>query len=138
MCITGVTAMFTSNVTCGVIPFMVQYNDTSTGTGITEWYWNFTNGNTSTEENVTVWYNVTGVFDVYHSATGLSGTDWYNDTNHMVARPVGDACEPEPTPTPSYSTGDSGGGGGETPYLIIGAAAGCLIGIFIIRRNGEE
>ena len=41
------TASFTSNVTCGIVPFPVQFTDTTTGLNITSWFWDFADGNST-------------------------------------------------------------------------------------------
>jgi len=88
----GVVASFTSNVTCGNIPFGVQYTDTSTGTNITDWFWDFGDGKNSTVKNPITNYTTVGFYTVNHSATNSMGTDWYNATGYMAARAVGDTC----------------------------------------------
>ena len=88
----GVTASFTSNVTCGNIPFGVQFNDTSTGTNITNWFWDFGDGKNSTEKNPITNYTTVGFYTVNHSATNSMGTAWSNTTGYMAARAVGDTC----------------------------------------------
>lgn len=80
---------FTSNVTCGIVPFPVQYTDHSTAT--TSWFWDFGDGVNSTDQNPVIWYNVTGVYDVDHSASDGT-TSWYNLSGYMTARPAGDSC----------------------------------------------
>jgi PKD repeat protein len=84
-------ASFTSNVTCGIIPFPVQFVDTTIGLNITDWYWDFADGN-STLENPIHWYNSTGVYGVDHSANSSYGTGWSNLTGYITARAIGDTC----------------------------------------------
>ncbi len=50
-------ASFTTNVTYGIAPLSVQFNDTSTGR-ILSWSWNFGNGVTSTLQNPTYTYTL--------------------------------------------------------------------------------
>jgi PKD repeat protein len=87
-----VIASFTSNVTCGNTPFWVQFNDTSTGTNITSWYWDFGDGRNSTDKNPLLNYTVAGFYDVNHSATGSLGTNWSNHTGYMAVKVPGDYC----------------------------------------------
>lgn len=91
-CVADTVASFTSNVTCGIIPFAAQYNDTSIGTNITAWFWDFGDGVNSTEQNPIINYTVTGIYGVDHSATGDTGTSWSNISGYMTARPLGDTC----------------------------------------------
>lgn len=86
-------ANFVSNVTCGIIPFGVQFTDTSYGAGITDYYWDFGDGNISTDENPVHTYEFTGVFSVNHSVTNSYGVGWENKSTFMLSRPVGDSCE---------------------------------------------
>lgn len=88
----GVSASFTSNVTCGNTPFWVQFNDTSTGTNITDWYWDFGDGRNSTDKDPVINYTVAGFYDVNHSATNSMGTDWYNVSGYMAVKVPGDYC----------------------------------------------
>jgi hypothetical protein len=83
----GVT--FTSNVTCGIVPFAVQYTDHSTGAS--SWFWDFGDGVNSTDQNPVITYTTTGVYDVDHSASDGT-TEWYNLSGYLTARPVGDTC----------------------------------------------
>jgi PKD repeat protein len=62
-------------VTSGTAPLSVQFNDTS-ATDITDWLWDFDDGNTSTTQNpVNTFYN--GNYHVNLNVTNASG---YNDT----------------------------------------------------------
>jgi len=58
-----VTADFTSNVTSGCSPLIVQFSDLSTGP-VTSWSWNFGNGNVSTQRNPGAIYISPGCFTV--------------------------------------------------------------------------
>jgi PKD repeat protein len=82
---------FTSNVTCGIIPFAVQFTDTSTGINITNWSWDFANGNSSLEDPINT-YIATGMYGVDHNATNEFGTGWSNISGYITARAVGDTC----------------------------------------------
>ena len=83
---------FTSNVTCGIVPFDVQFTDITETSGETAWYWMFGDGDTSTMQNPTHNYNDTGVYGINFSMTAPSGTRWSNVTNYITARPIGDTC----------------------------------------------
>ena len=86
------TTSFVSNVTCGVVPFSVQFTDTSIGTNLTSWYWDFADGNTTAQNPV--WnYTVAGLYGVDHSSTeNATDTTWYNASNYITARAAGDTC----------------------------------------------
>ena len=67
-------ADFTADKTEGSVPLTVQFIDQSTGE-ITSWYWEFGNGETSTEQNPSHTYNSTGYFTVSLTVTGPGGSD---------------------------------------------------------------
>jgi len=83
---------FTSNVTSGYPGFPVQFTNQSY-TDITGWYWDFGDGETSTDENPIHWYNVTigntpTSYTVGLNVTKLDGYAWENKTNFIVAYPL--------------------------------------------------
>ena len=121
-------ASFTGNVTCGIVPFVVNFTDTSTGVNITDWYWDFADGNT-TEENPEHWYNITGVYGVDHSATNEYGTNWSNVSGYITARAVGDTC----TGSSGYSYSGGGvGTDGDVMWLVFGMIGGCVMVFFLL------
>ena len=65
-------ANFTTNTTNGTAPLNVQFNDQSTG-NITEYYWTFGEGNTSTTQNHIYTYNTPGTYTVTETVTGPGG-----------------------------------------------------------------
>jgi PKD repeat protein len=95
-----IDASFTSNVTCGNIPFTVQFNDTSTGSPTT-WNWSFGTGNYSGLQNPTFEYNTSGLFTINFSANN-GNTDWMNRSGYIRAVPNWANCPPTPTPTPTW------------------------------------
>lgn len=66
-------ANFTSNVTSGVVPFVVQFNDTSTNGPVTTWFWNFGGGMLSLEQNNTVYYTSPGTYHVNMTVNNTVG-----------------------------------------------------------------
>ena len=98
------TAAFSSNVTCGIINFTVQFTDTSAGGAITDWYWDFGDGVTSIEEDPVVNYSVVGFYGVDHSVTSYLGTSWSNVSGYLAARAVGDTCTAPVTGGLQYDT----------------------------------
>ena len=68
----------------------VQFNDTSTGTGITGYQWIFSDspGTILTTPNLTRSFSP-GIYNVNHSATNGAGTIWKNETGYItVTAPV--------------------------------------------------
>jgi PKD repeat protein len=129
-CTPCAAATFRSNVTCGIVPFAVQYNDTSTITGITGYYWDFATSN-STLQNPVVWYNVSGMYGVDHSVTDGVRTFWTNKTNYMAARVPGDTCAGGGS---MGSSGNSTNAGGEVMWLAFGLVGGAVGLLFLSKR----
>jgi gliding motility-associated-like protein len=50
----------------------VQFNDLSTG-NLSEWYWNFGNGDTSDKNNATTVFELPGLYDVHLAVTSING-----------------------------------------------------------------
>jgi PKD repeat protein len=77
---------FTSNVTMGYQPLSVQFNDTSE-TNITGWVWDFSDGNTSTDQNpVHTFWN--GDYQIFLNVTNASG---YDDSDPKFTISVSDS-----------------------------------------------
>jgi PKD repeat protein len=100
-CFSQTDASFTSNVTCGNIPFTVQFNDTSSGTP-TIWNWSFGDGNYSNIQNPAFRYNASGLFTINFSANNTANVDWMNRSGYIRAVPNWANCPPTPTPTPTW------------------------------------
>ncbi|WP_321423209.1 PQQ-binding-like beta-propeller repeat protein [uncultured Methanobacterium sp.] len=66
--ITNLTANFTSNTTIGVDNASVQFNDTSAD-NVTSWFWDFGDGNNSTQQNPVHLYTAPGNYSVSLTAT---------------------------------------------------------------------
>ena len=75
-------ASFTTNVTSGTIPLMVQFNDTSTNTP-TAWNWSFGDGNFSTSQNMTYTYTTAGLYTVNLTATNSAGSDMTTNVGYI-------------------------------------------------------
>jgi PKD repeat protein len=67
-------ASFTANVTSGVNPLSVQFNDTSNNTP-TGWYWSFGDGGTSTLQNPVYTYTSVGSYAVSLGASNSAGSN---------------------------------------------------------------
>jgi PKD repeat protein len=72
--------------TLGGAPFTTYLYDTSTNTtpGATSYYWDFGDGNTSTEQNVYYTWNITGTYSVNHSFSNGLSTSWNNKSDYVV------------------------------------------------------
>ncbi len=72
----GVKPDFTADTTSGLAPLTVHFHDTSVGSGITGWAWDFNNDGTvdSTEQNPSVVYNKPGNYTVNLTVTNALGT----------------------------------------------------------------
>ncbi len=72
----GINANFSSDVTEGCPGVAVDFTDESTG-NITSWSWTFEGGNpgTSTEQNPTIVYDTTGLWDVTLVISNDDGSD---------------------------------------------------------------
>lgn len=64
---------FTADVTNGDAPLTVQFTDTSTVPGATEWAWDFGDGGTSDQQNPMHTFNSNGAYSVELSVTGTNG-----------------------------------------------------------------
>lgn len=62
---TGPAVNFAADTISGCLPLTVNFSDSTTGQGpFQSWLWDFGDGNTSTQQNPTHTYNVTGTFTV--------------------------------------------------------------------------
>jgi PKD repeat protein len=79
-------ADFTAAPQTGEKPLAVTFNDTSTGTAITEYRWIFSDnpGTVFTDRNLTHTFANAGIYDVNHSVTNDGGTGWRNETGLIV------------------------------------------------------
>lgn len=77
---------FTSDVTSGCVPLIVQYQDLSTN-GPTSWNWSFPGGNpsSSTQQNPVVVYDTKGSYNVSLTATNAAGSNTFNLSNYIDA-----------------------------------------------------
>ncbi|HBS85196.1 MAG: hypothetical protein A2W91_01790 [Bacteroidetes bacterium GWF2_38_335] len=78
-----VNAVFTSDMTSGCSPFIVQFTDQSTGSPAT-WYWDFGNGNHSTLQNPEATYINPGHYTVSLTVTNGSYTNTVTYTNFIT------------------------------------------------------
>jgi len=82
-------AGFTFAPSEGNAPLAIQFNDTSAG-NVTEWSWNFGDGNTSTDRNPVHTYAVAGVYTVSLNASNIYGynVSTVTDTVQVLSAPV--------------------------------------------------
>ena len=86
------TASFTENLTNGLSPLAIQFTDTSAGTNINGWQWNFGDGtsNATTKNPVHTFYstgNTTSNFNVVLTVTNDGGSST-TSSNIVVHNPV--------------------------------------------------
>lgn len=67
----GPTAAFSSSGTSGCAPHTVNFTDQTTGA--VQWEWNFGDGATSSQQNPSHTYTISGSFNVYLKATNSQG-----------------------------------------------------------------
>jgi PKD repeat protein len=80
-------ANFNCDKTSGYVPLTVQFTSTSTG-DITSYSWNFGDGSTSTDQNLSHIYHSAGIFTATLTVTGPGGS---NSKNTLIT-----VIEPEP------------------------------------------
>lgn len=83
----AVRADFVAAPTSGAAPLTVIYTNTSTG-GYTSSLWNLGAGVTSTQQNPTHTYTVSGTYTVGLTINGLMDSDSLTRTNHITVNPV--------------------------------------------------
>ena len=81
------TASFSARPSTGVAPLTVQFSDSSRGS-ITEWFWEFGDGQTSTARNPTHTYTEPGRYDVTLRVTGPGGTKSVNKAAAIRVNPA--------------------------------------------------
>lgn len=68
-------AAFTANATIGPTPFAVQFTDSSTGDGITSWFWAFGDTATSNVQSPVHTYTTAGTYTVTLTVTNSTRSD---------------------------------------------------------------
>lgn len=115
------SAAFTATPTSGTAPLVVSFTDSSTdGTSpITEWDWNFGDGNISTEENPTYEYANPGTFTVSLTVTSADGSDTETKTG-LITVNSGEAT----APTADFTATPTSGAAPLTVQFTDGSADG--------------
>ncbi|MGD0533810.1 MAG: PKD domain-containing protein, partial [Methanoregula sp.] len=96
-------ANFTANVTSGMAPLTVQFNDTSTGSP-TAWNWSFGDGNYSAAQNPVYTYTAAGNYTVCLTATNAGGSNTTIQTDYIIV-----TGSPVPVPVTGPATISSPG-----------------------------
>lgn len=78
-----VNADFTANNTSGCSPLIVNFQNLSTGSGLT-YQWNLGNGNTSVAENPSASYINPGTYTITLTTTGTGGSDTETKTAYIT------------------------------------------------------
>ncbi|MCF8277595.1 MAG: PKD domain-containing protein [Flavobacteriales bacterium] len=94
-----VNADFSAPVTSGCGPLIVNFQNLSTGTGLT-YQWNLGNGNTSVSQNPSASYITPGTYTITLTATGPGGTDTETKTSYITV-----FTPPVPNLSPSQGIG---------------------------------
>ncbi|HEU4472547.1 MAG TPA: PKD domain-containing protein, partial [Flavisolibacter sp.] len=86
----GVASAFTNTTpTVCKPPFNISFTNSSTGPGTLTWFWDFGDGNTSTEQNPVHTYNAAGDYTVLLATTSSDGcSDTLRKTNAVPIQPV--------------------------------------------------
>ena len=84
---TVLVSNFTANPLTGAVPLSVQFTDQSTG-DITEWYWDFDDGETSTEQNPSHTYNNVGKYTVSLTVSGSEGSDTETKADYICVETI--------------------------------------------------
>lgn len=87
-----VTAEFSGTPRSGSIPFDVVFTDLSTeqNTTITDWLWDFGDGDTSTDQSPTHTYDAAGIYEVSLTVTDGTVSDTETKAAYVVAEAVVD------------------------------------------------
>ncbi|TQD24451.1 PKD domain-containing protein [Methanolobus vulcani] len=80
-------ANFSANVTEGVIPLSVNFTDLSTNTP-TNWFWDFGDGNTSTDQSPIHIYTSAGTYNVSLNVTKAGGSNVSTQLSYITAYAV--------------------------------------------------
>jgi len=84
-----IIADFVGSPTSGTAPLEVQFTDQSAGE-ITDWVWDFGDGEASAEQNPSHTYSAVGTYTVSLKAIGPDGSDTETKANYIEAK-MGDA-----------------------------------------------
>lgn len=82
-------ADYSASITEGCVPLTVEYSNSSSA-NVTDWEWSFPGGSpsTSTDENPTVIYNSSGVYDATVIVSSSAGKDTLEIDNYITTQDV--------------------------------------------------
>jgi len=117
-------ADFTSDVQHGCAPLIVNFTDLSSLNGPASWYWDFGDGETSSEQNATHEYWEGGTYTLNLTVTDSCGTDQITMTDYITVDPYGYNVRHVSTTTGDDISGDGSLG---NPFATIqrGIDAAC-------------
>jgi cyclophilin family peptidyl-prolyl cis-trans isomerase len=81
------TVSFTADLTIGTAPLIVQFTDQSTGE-ISDWLWDFGDGQTSTDQNPSHSYDTPGAFTVSLTVTNSSDSNIKTRTDYIAVNRI--------------------------------------------------
>ncbi|HOV86924.1 MAG TPA: PKD domain-containing protein [Syntrophobacteraceae bacterium] len=79
----GPTAAFSAVPTTGVLPLAVEFTDLSTG-AVTTHFWDFGDGETSSEQNPSHTYKTAGSYTVSLTVSGVNGSDTETKASYIT------------------------------------------------------
>lgn len=107
-------AQFSANATSGCDPFVVQFENQSSGSNLNGYQWEFPGGlpNTSSEQNPTVTYNQPGLYSVKLTATNALGSHTSEQSSYIqvLSTPIADFTYELDGYTVNFSNATIGGG----------------------------
>ncbi|RYD56894.1 MAG: PKD domain-containing protein [Sphingobacteriales bacterium] len=115
-------AGFSSNITAGCPPIVVNFTDQSTGSP-TSWYWNLGNGTTSTLQNPSTTYLTAGTYTISLTVANSLGSNTTTMTGYIkvAAAPAvsftGDSSVHCGAKTIAFTNNSTPGGTGTPSYL---------------------
>ncbi|MGQ9649471.1 MAG: PKD domain-containing protein [Phycisphaerae bacterium] len=105
---------FIADRTIGQPPLLVHFNDHSCVNGATAWFWEFGDGQTSTDQNPTHLYLYDGRFTVRLTVTGTAGPITLQKTNYISVGTVAEIINPSFEDAGNFLAGWSSCLGGES------------------------
>ena len=87
---------FYADVITGEAPLLVTFTDSSIH-NLTSWQWDFGDGSTSNEQNLTHEYTAAGIYTVSLTVSNAYGTDTEVKTNYITVSEGGGNCPPTVT-----------------------------------------
>lgn len=105
---------FSADTTVGQPPMLVHFNDRSCVNGATDWFWEFGDGQTSTEQNASHLYVHDGCFTVRLTVTGTGGLFSLEKADYIRVGTVAEIVNPSFEDASNFLAGWSSCLGGES------------------------